>query len=455
MSLSDDDSTIDWSASARIEAVEQAEEQERALRDELIDKYGANGDDLAEWLTNAPDNVFKAVVQQVQKARPRDFAVARSRDTEDAVNAELVQLRVRAEAKARFEQERLGQSSNSEIRMVAGGDFIHELPDHQPTIWGSGNGIVWMSGEATMLVGTPGVGKTTLAGQVLRARLVGGEVLGMEVRKTESKVLYLAMDRPRQIQRALARQLSDVPRDVLNAHLVTWPGPPPSDFAVRPETLLHMAREAEADTVFVDSLKDAALGLSSDEVGAGYNRARQMCIANGIEVFELHHMKKNGSVTSGKHTKPTKLEDVYGSVWLTSGAGSVVLLVGDAGDPVVEWRHLKQPAEPVGPLLIEHDHHAGASSVYDGTDPYETVRKAGNDGITARAFAEKWLGNGDPSTQAGKNAIAKARRKLESWVRAGAVVCIDPGDKTTSRPARYAVPSENAEDVFSPIEDLI
>jgi hypothetical protein len=34
---------------------------------------------------------------------------------------------------------------------------------------------------------------------------------------------------------------------------------------------------------------------------------------------------------------------------ITAGAGSVVLLWGAAGDPIVEWRHLKQPAAEVGP----------------------------------------------------------------------------------------------------------
>lgn len=150
-------------------------------------------------------------------------------------------------------------------------------------------------------------------------------------------------------------------------------------------------------------------------------------------------MKKQGGSGAGKAARPTKLEDVYGSAWLTAGAGSVVLLIGEAGDPVVEWRHLKQPAEPVGPFDVEHDHHAGTSSIYYGTDPYDVVRVAGPGGITVRDFAVKWLGVGDPSTNDGRNAIAKARRQLEAYARDGKAVCLDPGDKRTSTPARYAV----------------
>lgn len=364
-------------------------------------------------------------------------------------------LRVDYVARQQFDRELRGPDESG-VHMVAGGSFIHDLPAEMPSIWGTGNAVVWAGGEALILVGTPGVGKTTIAGQLLRARLVGGEVLGMEVAKAEGRVLYLAMDRPQQIARALARRLRDVPRDVLDARLTFWPGPPEEDFAVNPEKMLQMAREVDADTVVVDSLKDAALGLSNDEVGAGYNRARQFCLANGVELLELHHMKKQGGSGSGKATRPTKLEDVYGSAWLTAGAGSVVILIGEAGDPVVEWRHLKQPAEPVGPLIIEHDHIAGTSAIYDGTDPYELVRKAGDAGITARAFSEKWLGHGDPSTQDGKNAIAKAHRKLKAWVRTGVVEIVVVGDKTTNTAARYAArlrSLDGPEDVFSPIDE--
>ncbi|WP_193608265.1 AAA family ATPase [Nocardioides lijunqiniae] len=382
-------------------------------------------------------------------------AVVREVETVDAVRREVGYLRVRHEAKQQFEQELRGASAESNVRMIEGGSFIHDLPPELPCIWGTGSQVVWASGEALTLVGTPGVGKTTLAGQVVRARLVGGEVLGMEVTKTESRVLYLAMDRPKQIARALARQLRDVARSVLDDGLTVWPGPPVQDLAAHPELMLQMARDSGADTVVVDSLKDAALGLSNDEVGAGYNRARQLCLANGVEVFELHHMKKQGGSGSGKATKPTKLEDVYGSAWLTAGAGSVVILVGEAGDPVVEWRHLKQPAEPVGPLTIEHDHHAGTSAIYDGTDPYEFIRKAGDVGITVRDFCDKWLGPMDPSKQEGRNAIAKARRKLDAYVRSGFADCIDRGDKAERRPARYAarVAPLDAAHAFSPISE--
>ena len=44
-----------------------------------------------------------------------------------------------------------------------------------------------------------------------------------------------------------------------------------------------MAYAADADTVVVDSLVDAAARLSGGEAGAGWNRARQAAIAAGVD----------------------------------------------------------------------------------------------------------------------------------------------------------------------------
>jgi hypothetical protein len=43
----------------------------------------------------------------------------------------------------------------------------------------------------------------------------------------------------------------------------------------------------------------------------------------------------------------------------------VIVLDGEPGDPTVELRHLKQPAEPVGPLTLRHDHTSGVTVMFD------------------------------------------------------------------------------------------
>ena len=41
---------------------------------------------------------------------------------------------------------------------------------------------------------------------------------------------------------------------------------------------------AKADTVIIDSLKDAYIGLTDDEASAAYNRARQTALQAGVQV---------------------------------------------------------------------------------------------------------------------------------------------------------------------------
>lgn len=336
----------------------------------------------------------------------------------------------------------IGEASREvSLRIQTGGAFILDIPDAVPAVWGKGESVLWAEGEALTICGAPGVGKTTLTGQVLRARLIGGEVLGLPVQPTSSRVLYLAMDRPRQIARSLRRTLGDLDREVLDEKLRVWPGPPIADVAVHPETLLGLVQLAGADTVIVDSIKDAAIGLSNDEVGAGYNRARQICIAAGVEVLEQHHMVKKGD----NGTKPKSLSDLYGSTWIASGAGSVVLLHGVAGDPIVELLHLKQPAEVVGPYKVLHDHEQGTSSIWHRVDLLATVRLTGVSGITAKAAASSLFQTETPS----ESDVEKARRKLVSLEQAGLVEKVEgfKGGLGGGRPATWRATPETLQPV--------
>jgi replicative DNA helicase len=113
-------------------------------------------------------------------------------------------------------------------RLIPGGVFILDAPKGIPAVWGSGQQVAWSQGEPLLVVGPPGVGKTTIAGQLVMARLeIGGPVLGMPVTPGK-RVLYLACDRPAQVQRALARLVSEDDRQILDERLVVWKGPPPA-----------------------------------------------------------------------------------------------------------------------------------------------------------------------------------------------------------------------------------
>lgn len=298
---------------------------------------------------------------------------------------------------------------------ATGAEFVLDVPEVPPAVWGNGSDVLWAEGEALMIAAPQGVGKTTLAFQVVRARLeLQPDVLGYKVAPTQSRVLYLAMDRPAQAQRAAARLFTRQDQTLLTRRLVVWKGPPPADMAADPTILAEMCRQADADTVVIDSLKDAAVGLSDDTVGAAYNRARQLVLTAGVQVLELHHTRKAGA----NGGEPNTISDVYGSTWLTSGAGSVISLYGSPGDPIVSFRHLKQPMNEVGPFKVMHDHHAGTTSVHYDIDVMELARIAGPEGLLASNVAAVLYDTNKP-----KDAdVEKVRRMLRKKVDAGLLV---------------------------------
>jgi hypothetical protein len=308
--------------------------------------------------------------------------------------------------------------------LVPAGTFLKTLPDKPEPVWGAGDVVLWAQGEALMIAGSPGLGKTTLAGQLVRARLgYQASVLDLPVMEG-GRLLYLMMDRPQQIARRLLQQFTVEELDDLDSRMELGVGPPPQDMARFPDLLLDLCTRAKADTVVVDSLKDAAIGLVEDEVGAGWNRARQLAVAAGVEVLELHHLVKRGA--NGRD--PEALADVYGSGHLTSGAGSVLVLLGDAGSPIVKARHLKPVAEPFGPVDLVHDHARGVTTVHHRVDLLELV--AITRVQTVRTAACQLFDTDKPKPAE----LERARRKLEQLVAAGKVHKRVAGAETTYHP---------------------
>jgi replicative DNA helicase len=189
--------------------------------------------------------------------------------------------------------------------------------------------------------------------------------------------------------------------------------------------LLELCLEAGADTVIIDSLKDVALGLAKDDVGAGYNQARQNALANGIQVLELHHNVKR---IEGAPTHA----DIYGSTWLPSGAGSAVILDGKPGDPVVKFWHVKQPVNDLGPRELIHDQETGISAFAAKTDLVAMCRVKA---LSAREAASVMFDTEKPTAAEKK----KAERQLEAACRAGLIVSIP--SITPNQPTMYAAPS--------------
>jgi hypothetical protein len=299
------------------------------------------------------------------------------------------------------------------------GGVILDAPRIPVPIWGArDDDILWAEGQALIIAGPDGVSKTTLAGNLVRARLGlgGGKVLGLPVAPGKRNVLALLMDRPQQAMAAMGRLFTGSDRAVLNQRLRAWRGPPPVDLARNTGMLAYLCALADADTCVVDSLKDAALKLSDDEAGAGWNRARQLAIEAGTELIELHHPRKGQE----GNRKPSKLDDLYGSRWITAGAGSVISLWGQAGDPVVEFSHLKPLVDPAGPWLMYADGDSGEVSLdHGGVDLIEQIRLRGRNGITAQQAAVLLAAGAAKPTRA---QVERARRKLEKKAAAGLLV---------------------------------
>jgi replicative DNA helicase len=309
---------------------------------------------------------------------------------------------------------------------IDGARFALDAPQHVDAILGTGSRVLWATGEPFMIAGGDGVGKTTV-GQQLALRLAGigsGKFLGLPVAALEKKVLYLALDRPQQAARSMRRMVSESDRDRLARKLTVWQGELPFDIIANPAGLLPFAEDHDAQAVIIDSLKDLAGDLSKEETGQAINKAMQICVANGVEILDLHHQRK----AQADNKKPKTLSDIYGSRWLTAGCGSVAFLHGDAGDPLVELLHLKQPADEVGPLTLLHDNQTGATTVAGATDVVDVLGAAGEP-LTAKDVAARLFKVREPQ----RKDIVKAKRRLDAAVKEGRAERLgaDSGEATT------------------------
>jgi hypothetical protein len=301
-------------------------------------------------------------------------------------------------------------------RKMDGETFVWSADNHSEVLWGYEDAPLCLEGEGTLLVGGDGVGKTTVAQQLILRRVgIGGDTfLDMPVAEATGRIVYLAMDRPDQISRSLRRMVSESDRSTLRERLGIWRGPIPFDVGESSHALYDwLCNEFGSDVsdVVVDSYKDLVQGLSDEPGGMALNGAMQACIASGVQWFGLHHPRK----PTADRKRDYDISDVYGCRWVTAGTGSVFFLLGEAGASAVELRHVKPLRQTMPSLLLQHDHAAGISArVEAARDVAEVLLSAGvGVRVTTNAVAKAMYGSDDDRY------LQRARGHLKKLVSEG------------------------------------
>lgn len=370
---------------------------------------------LVRLQTDAPATVTTATHARIvaEAAHHRRIITAAGEIAECAYDSQPPPVRLLEEITSR--------ARGDSTPLQTGWQFLYGDTSAERVLWGSDDTVAWMGGESLLICGPIAVGKTTLCAQIVAGRLGLGpaECLGHPL-EPAGRGLYLACDRPDQIARAFRRIIGPDARELLEERLPFWRGPLPADVTRDPTVLVTMARQYGAEFIVIDSLKDIATKIAEDEGGLAVNRAIQAVLAAGIDVLALHHQRKGQS----GGPKPKTLDDVYGSNWLTAGAGSVLLLWGTPGDASVELSHLKPPATPLGPLTVEHDHYTGRSTVAERPADPLTVLAHHPRGLSAVELAQILNGGAEPS----KNQRTAVRNRLNRMVDRGLAHRDETGD---------------------------
>ncbi|MEU2168290.1 AAA family ATPase [Micromonospora chersina] len=367
-----------------------------------------------QWLRWPPEVGADEGVREAARQSWNEANQIRQRQRINDIAAdEYLKLCGRDLARKKFNAEQMGAAAaQRKLRLLDGWEFMDEDEGDETPVWGTQETPVWAVGEPLMIFGPNGVGKSTLSHQLVFARIgLIKQVMGMPVTASPGKVFYVAADRPKQIKRAMRRLRKPEHREIIKERLIVHKGPLPFDVTIDKDALADLAQSHGATTIFIDSLKDVCSKPSNEESANGYNTARQEAIARGIEWVEDHHNRK----ASDDNKTPNTIEDVYGSRWLTAGAGSVICLWGEAGSTSVKLTQLKSPGGFLQPQDLTINHATGEIGAHVALGIVDVIRNGGKEGITVADAARFFTGKDKPT----KTEMEGARGKLNRLVKQG------------------------------------
>lgn len=252
-------------------------------------------------------------------------------------------------------------------------DFVAAGPDPTETcIWGvpeQGGVMAWAENQGVIVAGPPGTGKSTIALQVIlrRVGILEGDVLGMPVIPSDDPLVYLALDRADQIRQSIRRMVPpSAAREAVQRLLMIDNLPPTVDLR-QVESFIGWLQGMGAKGVVMDSAKDLGFDLNDSSEGQAFNFLVQATLRAGVQIFVTHHSRK---VPRGDR-KPLTLNDLHGSQWVAAGAGSVIMLDGEAGPQPKRLVHVKPLTVPMAPLQLSLNTDTGEVEYADDDEDRE------------------------------------------------------------------------------------
>lgn len=245
------------------------------------------------------------------------------------------------------------------------GDWALSPQKQDRLLVGNNNQILWAKGETLLVCADSGSGKSTFSQNIVRTSIgLIPDLLGLFAKQFKA-TLYIAADRPYQVQESLKRMVDESNRELWNKYMYVKEGY--LDFMVNetPERLYPYVRElAEKldrepfDSVIIDSLKDIVSEYDDNTPGVKINRAFQSLVQNDIQLLVNVHPRKMQD-SKGREKDPV-LDDVGGNKNVVNGAGSVIYIgAPDNEYQIQELIHLKSPSEKIRGMKFTHDISTG------------------------------------------------------------------------------------------------